>query len=109
LNGWALPAIQNSELNSRSIRSPPHQAIKRVNFSNQVSLADPADRGIARHCADAINAMRDESRSATDAGCGGRRLTACVPSPDYDDIEKLHDRPRSLFHVKHPSLSDAET
>jgi hypothetical protein len=84
-------------LNSCSIRSPPHQSIKRVNFSNQVSLADPADRGIAGHCADAIDTMRDERRSATDTGCGGRGLTACVPSPDYDDIEGLHDCPIRCF------------
>jgi hypothetical protein len=88
-------------LNSCGIRSPPHQSIKRVNLPNQVSLADPADRGIAGHRADAIDALSDERRSATDTGCGGRSLTARVPSPDYEDVEELARLPYQLFHVKH--------
>src|SRR3977135_869966 len=38
--------IENPKLNSSSIRRPTHQAVKRIDFTDEVALPEPPDGGI---------------------------------------------------------------
>ena len=82
----ALGAIEETELNSRCIGDPPHQSVECIDFADEVSLAQAADRRIARHLADLGKTVRDQHRSGTNArrSCGG--LAARMPPAHDNDI-----------------------
>ncbi len=58
----ALAAVQNSELDAARVGDPAHQPVERVDFTDQMALAEPADRGIAGHGADGREAVGDQRR-----------------------------------------------
>ena len=80
-----------------------HLAAERVDFLDQVSLADAADRRVARHLADVVEVQRDHQGVAAHACGGERRLDAGMARADDDHVEAFrkwsHDR--ALFHVEH--------
>jgi hypothetical protein len=47
LDSWPFPSVQQAELNASPIGSAPHESIQRIDFANQMTLAEPADCGIA--------------------------------------------------------------
>ena len=53
----ALAEIQHTELNAGPIGNTPHHAVQRINLTHQVTLGQPADRGIAGHFSDCLNLM----------------------------------------------------
>src|SRR5262245_2637782 len=42
-------AVQDPELDSAKVGDATHETVKRINFPNQMTLAEPANGGIARH------------------------------------------------------------
>jgi hypothetical protein len=55
--GRSFAPVQNPKLDAGSVRRPAHQAVKRVDFADEMSFAEPADRGIAGHFAEGVEAM----------------------------------------------------
>ena len=67
-----------------------------------MTLAQAPDRRITRHHADGFLAHRDQSGSGARARCCVGGLCTCMAAADHNDIECI------MFHVKHPSLTNAE-
>ena len=84
-----LAAIEHPELNAAGVSRPAHQAIERIDLTDQMAFAEPADRRIARHRADGSKLMGDKRRSRAHACRCGRGFTAGVAASDHDDIERL--------------------
>ena len=83
----ALAAIEHPELNAAAVGHPAHQPVERIDLADQMALAEPADRRVARHRADGREAVGDERGSRAHARGRGRSLAARVPAADDDDIE----------------------
>ena len=86
LHGRTLRAIEQAELDAGLVGDPAHQAVERVDLADQMALAEPADRRIARHLADGRRLVGDERRARAHARGGRRRLAAGVAAADNDDI-----------------------
>ena len=88
-DGGTLAAIQDTKLDARFIGGNRHGAAKRVDLFDEVSLADPADRRIARHLAQCFDAVREQERLAPHSRAGERSFGAGVAAADDDDIKFL--------------------
>ncbi len=80
MHRWPLGAVQQLEMNPSPISRNPHQAVKRIDFTHKVPLANSANGRIAGHDADGIQAMCQQHRPRAHAR-GGRcgfapRMTA---------------------------------
>src|SRR5262249_365840 len=111
----SLAAIEHTKLDSGSIGDAAHQAVERVDLTHQMTFAETADRWIARHRADAREALRDEGHAGTQARGRGRGLATGGATTNNDHIERtVHcstksagrssectiDGQNSVFHVK---------
>src|SRR5215471_943886 len=86
-----LPAVEHAKLNASEIRNAAHQAVERIDLPHQMPLAETTDRGIARHRADRVKAMRNERRTGSHAGSRGGRLTSGMAAANnYDIIPHVH-------------------
>ena len=120
----SLAAVEDAKLNARGIGDPAHQPIERVDFADQVTLAEAADRRIAGHRANRREALRDERRARAHPRGGSGRLATGMAAADNDHIEAAVHRnlqnpgrfseaqntrskalPRRAFHVKHIARS----
>jgi hypothetical protein len=77
-------------LNAGSVSHTPHDTVQGVNFPNEMTFAKPADRWIAGHRANRIDAMRHQDRRGTHARSCGCCLAASVPTTDHNDIRAHH-------------------
>ena len=84
--------------------SAAHDAVQRIDLADQMALAQPADRRIARHRADRGEALGDQRRVRAHARGRRRGLAAGMAATHYDHVEP------GLFHVKHlfPDTEAAE-
>ncbi len=87
LDGGALGAVEQPELNAGGVGHAPHQAIQGVDLADEVALAEAADRRVAGHFADGGEGVRDEGRARAHAGSGGRGLTAGMATTHNDHVE----------------------
>src|SRR3546814_5217276 len=76
-------------LNARAVDGPGHDSVEGVDLAHQVTFAEPADRRVARHRADRIDAVRQQQRPGTDPGGCGRSLAAGMAAADDDDVVAL--------------------
>ncbi len=83
----SLAAIEHAELDAGDVRDPAHQAIQRIDLTNQMALAETPDRGIAGHHPDGRKPMGHQRRPGADARRGARGLAAGVAAADDDDVE----------------------
>ena len=60
LDGGALAAVEDAELNAGSVGGARHHAVERVDLAHQMALAQAPDRRIARHFADGRETVGDE-------------------------------------------------
>jgi hypothetical protein len=86
-DGGALRPVQKAELNAGLVSHAPHEAVQGVDLAHQVALAKAADCGVARHFADAVQAVRHEKGGRADAGRRGCGFTAGVAASDNNDVE----------------------
>jgi hypothetical protein len=63
-----------------------HDAVERVDLANEMTLAEPADRRVARHLADRRPLVCEKQRARTEPGSRSSRLAAGVPTPDHCDV-----------------------
>jgi hypothetical protein len=59
-NRWTLAPVEHAELKGRQIGGSAHDPTQRVDFANDRSLCDAADRGIARHLANRLERARHD-------------------------------------------------
>ena len=88
-----LAGIEDPELDPRLVGRDAHRAAERVHFLDQVSLADPADRGIARHLPQRLDVVGEQQRATTHARGGEGCFGTGVAATDDDDVE--------FFWIKH--------
>ena len=66
-NGRALGAVEDPKLDPRLVRGDRHGAAQRIDFLDQVPLADAADRRVAAHLAQRLDVVREQQRLAAHA------------------------------------------
>src|SRR5262249_31797783 len=86
-DGRTLAAVEHAKLDATGIRHAAHQAIKRVNLTDQMSLAKAADGGVAGHRPDGRKTVRDEAGRCAKASSRCRGLATGMAAADHDDIE----------------------
>ena len=64
-----------------------HQAIQRINLTNQVSFAEPTNSRIARHLTNRRLLVCDKCSTRPNARGRRRCLAACVAAANNNDIE----------------------
>src|SRR5207253_1626777 len=86
-HGRALAAVEHPELDAGLVCDAAHQAIERIDFAHQMTLAEAADRWIARHRPDSREAVGHQRGLGAHPGGGGGSVTAGMATTDHDDIE----------------------
>ncbi len=84
-------AVEDAKLYTALVGDPSHDAIERVDFPDQMALAQPADGRIAAHFADRCESVRDESRRDAKTRRGGCSFRSRVSSTDNNDAILTHD------------------
>src|SRR5689334_1355830 len=83
----ALRSIESTELDACLVGSDGHRAAERVNFLHQVALADPADRWVARHLTQGLDAMGQQKRALRHSRGGERGFSTGMAAADNNDVE----------------------
>jgi hypothetical protein len=78
-------------MDCRAICGARHQSVENVELANQVTLADPADRRIARHLASVLGAEREQPDTRASASRGSRGLASGMAGADHQNI--MHGPP----------------
>ncbi len=89
-----LARVERSKLDPCFVRGNGHRAPQRVDLLHQMSLANAADRRIAGHLPQRLDAVREQQRLAAHPCAGERGLGACVATTnDYHLISRTeqHD------------------
>src|SRR4029077_8815999 len=84
---WPLAAIEHTKLNSGGVSDAAHQAVERIDLTHQMAFAKTADRWIARHRANAREALRDKGHARARARGRRRRLASGVAAANHNHIE----------------------
>ena len=82
-----LAGIERTKLDPGDIGRTRHRAAKRIDLAHQVAFADTADRRIAAHRSERLDALRQQQRQRTHARSRERSLGAGMAATDDDDIE----------------------
>ena len=89
----ALGRVERAKLDPAEIDGLRHDPAKGVDFLDQVSLADPADRRIAGHMPQRIYVVGEQQGIETHSGCRCCCFGSCMTATDDDHIK--------LFMVLH--------
>ena len=76
-------------MDAGAVRGLSHRAAEGVDLADEVTLADAADRRIAAHLPERLDALGEEQSARSGAGRGKGRLGTGVTAPDDDDVECL--------------------
>jgi len=71
------------------VSSARHQPIEDVELAHEMTLADPADRWIARHLPGIFGAKRKQSDTRTPSGGGSRSLASGMAGADHQNVEHV--------------------
>ncbi len=82
----SLARVEDAKLDARLVRRRGHGAAQRVDFLDEMPLADAADRRVARHLPQGLDAVGEEQGAAAQPGAGERRLGAGVATTDNNYI-----------------------
>jgi hypothetical protein len=85
--GGPLACVQRAELDPGAVDRSGHRATERIDFLDEVPLADAADGGIAAHLAERLDALRDQQRARPHPGRRKGSLGAGVTAAHHDDLE----------------------
>src|SRR5688500_500723 len=95
-----LTAIQHPKLKRRDVCRPTHDAAERVDFADDCSLRDSADRRVARHLANALQRAGYEAYRRASASRRDRRLSTGVAGSDDDDLALRFQRGHWSHHAE---------
>ena len=96
-HGRAFGVVQNAELDAAFVRGQRHRTAHRVNFLDQVALANTANRRVAAHLAQGFNVVAQQQGFAAHARRSQRRFGSGMAATDNDHVKFLG--------VKHSGLS----
>jgi len=68
-------AVQKTELDARSIGNASHHPVKRINFPNQMALAQSPNRGITGHFANGFQFMGNQEEEEARRSHAGTKLS----------------------------------
>ena len=107
LHRRALARVEHPDVDHRFVGGAGHRAAERVDLADELRLARPADRWIARHRSDLVERHRDQGGRSAELGGGQRRLAAGVTGSDDDDVVASHlpRRPLAASATPFPSPS----
>jgi len=91
MNRRTFSPVENPKLNTAHIGRSAHQSVERIDLSDQMALADAANRRIAGHDADSGCGMRHQSRAGAKPCSCSSGLRAGVSASDNDNIVPSHD------------------
>ena len=86
-NGGAFGGIQGTELNSGFVSGDRHRTTERIDLLDQVPFADSANRRVAGHLAERLDAMSKQQRPTPQPRCRERSLRAGMSTANNDDFE----------------------
>ena len=96
-HGRPFAAIEQAKLNAGGICNAAHQTIQRVDFTDQMAFAKPADGWVARHGADAGKALGDERGARAHASGSRCSFAAGMPTTDDNDVKRFaHENPAAI-------------
>ena len=87
--GRALAGIERAELDACFVRGQCHGTAQRIDFLDQMALANTANTGVAAHGTQGIDVVRQQQGLATHACCSQRRFGTGMAATDHDDVEFL--------------------
>ncbi|BDI59800.1 hypothetical protein MACH05_03600 [Qipengyuania nanhaisediminis] len=76
-----------------SIGRTGQHAVERIDFANEVPLAQATDRRVAAHRTDRLTIKGDETSPRACARRGASRFDTGVPATNHQDIEFVHGAP----------------
>ena len=82
----ALARVECAELDARLVRRDRHRAAQRIDFLDEMPLADAADRRIAGHLPQCFDAVGEKQRLASHPRARERGLGPGVAAADDNDI-----------------------
>ena len=88
-DGRALARIERAELDAGTVDRACHRTAERIDLADEVPLADAADRRVAAHLPQGLDALRDEQRACTASCRGERGLGAGMAATHHDHVEML--------------------
>ena len=102
VHGRALAAIEQAKLEARGVDGASHGAAERVDFADDLPLADATNRRIAAHLSDGIEADGEQRRACAQACRGQRRFGAGMPRADHHHIVIVVSRLHCIRTVARP-------
>ncbi len=93
LDGGALAAVEDAELDAGRIGGARHHPVQRVDLAHQMALAQAADGRIAGHLADRRETVGHQRGSRAAARGRGRGFASRMPAADDNDVKSHFARP----------------
>jgi hypothetical protein len=111
-DGRPLAAVEHTPVNGGRVGGAGHYAIEDIEFTDEVTLADTADRRIATHLTGIFGPEAEQGGACATSRRRRCRLTSGVTSPNNQDVEHRRSLLAAeveceLFHVEH-SFAEAE-
>ena len=93
-DGGTLRPVEHPELDTAAIRRAAHDAIERIDFTDQMSLAQPANGRVAGHLPDGGKLVGDQGGLGPESGRRGRSLGPSMAAANDNDVEgfAIHGR-----------------
>jgi hypothetical protein len=94
-NRWAFTRVKNAKLNAGLIRSRGHHAAQRVYLFDKMPFSDAANRWIAGHLAQSLDAVGQQQDSAAHPSGSKGRFGTGMSAADHNDVDflrKMHSR-----------------
>ena len=88
----ALAAVEGAPLDAGDVGGERHRPAQRVDLLDEVPLADAADRRVATHLAERLDAVRHQQRAASHARSGERGLGAGMAATHHNDLERCVEK-----------------
>jgi hypothetical protein len=102
-HGRTFARIENPELDACLVGGYSHCAAERVDFLDQMALADSADRRVTRHLAKRFHAVSQQERAAAHASGRKRGFGARVTAADDNNLEPGGKPHEALLDRRSPS------
>ena len=101
-HGRPLAAVEHAELNAgRASATASHQAVERIDLADQMTLAEAADRRVARHRPDGREAMGDSAVRAP-----MRAAAAAASQPAWPPPTTITSKRLSTLSLRNGRLLD---
>jgi hypothetical protein len=84
---WSFAGIQHTKLDTAEVSGMRHCTTERVNFLDQVTLANAADGWVATHLANSFDVVRQQQCLRASSGSSKCSFSPGVTTADDNDIK----------------------